>query len=170
MSATDHSCTPTPDNVVVFRGFATWSTPDREIGGWVWVRRVKTGTTHRVRYEFTREREGIARREVNAIFRSRSDKRREQRGLRAKRRAAREQLPAVAEAHRQRMIHARLAPPTILRTALRREGAPHHDRCWQCRTPVDADLDLRCIKCGWVVCSNCTACLDTRLWGPHGRF
>lgn len=78
------------DGAALFRCFATWSTPDREIGGWVWVRRVKTGATHRVRYKFTREREGIAKSEIGAIFRSRRDKREEQRALRAKRRAARD--------------------------------------------------------------------------------
>ena len=30
--------------------------------------------------------------------------------------------------------------------------------CYQCGEPVDNEVDLECVACGWIVCNSCAAC------------
>lgn len=162
----------TPANARVVRGFAFWTAPDREMGGWVYVRRIKTGHTQRLRYEFRSEQDGLikgALREAFADVEKRRFKIRAARRLRAEVVHRREE---VAARHRLRMISGGLAPSTIERTAAHGVlgGSERHlSHCWNCRAKVDASIDVRCVSCRWVVCYECLACLDTRVH-LHQRF
>ncbi len=153
----EHDHVPTPEDAEHLRGFAFWVVPDREMGGWVWIRRVRTGDTRRVRYEYRRECPGIVARELRAIFGPPAT-------LRGIKGAERRQRADVAARHRARMIRLGVALPSIGSTT--RRSMPGEDShispCWSCGATVDAGVDLRCSACSWVVCQKCLACQDER--------
>lgn len=66
-------------------------------------------------------------------------------------RALRETLP---ERHRQ-FIEGRRVEYKGLRPITRTHRVSH---CYNCNATVDNAVDLECITCGWIVCTECAAC------------
>lgn len=71
--------------------------------------------------------------------------------VRRRSRVLRETLP---ERHRQ-FIEGRRVEFKGLRPITRTHRVSH---CYVCKTIVDNAVDLECISCGWIVCTECAAC------------